>query len=127
MTTSLTSREERAGVVSTLGGRFFRIACWAPSVGFLALIVFATIASARVGHWPYYSNPDPKDLRLPLLHALALFSYPVAFLSIPTCLAVVIRASATLRRRDIPVFAIGASLWAFILPVSGRLLAWLVD
>ena len=107
--------------------RFLAIAFWIPLVAFSALGGFATIARIRVGHWPYYSNPDPKDLNLPFFHVAALVSYPVALVSVPLGLLLVVLAWDTLRRRDVAVFALGSALWAFFLPTTGRLFEWLID
>ena len=75
------------------------LACWIPIIAFLALFGFAAVAWGRVGHWPYYANPDPKDLALPFLHAAALLAYPLALVSIPACLLVVILSWHSLKRR----------------------------
>ena len=94
---------------------------------FITVVVFATIAASRVRHWPSYSNPDPKDLHLPLLHGAALLSYPLALLSIPIGLFVAIFGWSSLRRGHVIVFTVGAAAWAFILPITGSLFEWLID
>lgn len=103
------------------------IACWIPMIAFVALFGFAGVAWVRVGHWPYYANPDPKDLALPFLHAAALLAYPLALVSIPTCLLVVILSWESLKRHHVIMFTLGASLWAFTLPMTGPLFEWLID
>ena len=127
MTASTSSTEAIRKAASSPATRFFRVACWIPLLTFVSVIGFAIIAAIRVGHWPYYSNPDPKDLRLPLLHGAALLSYPVALLTIPICLGVVFLGWGALKRRDVLVFTVGAAGWAFMFPIIGRLFEWLVD
>jgi hypothetical protein len=124
---SLNASQENRVHVGPLEARFYSITCWLPAIAFVILIGFATIASIRVGHWPYYSNPDPKELHLPLLHAAALFSYPLALISLPIGLLIALLSFDSLRRRDIIVFTTGAAAWAFIFPIVGRLFEWLVD
>lgn len=107
--------------------RIFSVVCWVPMITFASFMSFAIIGATRVGHWPYYSNPDPKDLRLPFLHGAALFSYPLALLMIPIGLGVVFLGWGALKRRDVIVFAVGAGAWTFMFPVIGSLLEWLLD
>ena len=119
--------DDRKGPAKKLDAELLGYACWLPFIAFLALAGFATVARVRVGHWPYYSNPDPKDLDLPLLHAAALLSYPIALVSIPACLFVVILAWNSMKRRDVFMVMLGVALWAFILPITGPLFEWLID
>jgi hypothetical protein len=91
------------------------------------VIGFAIIAAIRVGHWPYYSNPDPKELHLPLLHGAALLSYPLALLIMPIGLGFVFLGWGALKRRDVLVFAVGAAGWVFMFPIIGGLFVWLID
>jgi hypothetical protein len=127
MNTLMTSGEDNRGHPAKFDGPFWKIVCWIPIVTFTVLMGFAVIASVRFGHWPYPFNPDPKSLRLPLLHAAAMLSYPLAFLSIPVGLWAMFNVWDSLQRRDVVVFTMGASMWAFILPITRRLLEWLVD
>ena len=112
---------------SELDAIFLGFACWIPLAAFIVLIAFALFAALKAGHWPYYSNPDPKDLKTPLLHAAALLAYPIALVSIPACLLVVIAAWRSLRCRDIGLFMVGVALWTFTTPVTGQLFGWLID
>lgn len=100
---------------------------WLPMMTFAVPIVFAAVAFVRVGNWPYYSHPDPKDLRLPVLHVAALLCYPIALFSfLARGLAAVIWLVG-FRKRDLLVFLIGAVLWLVGLPIVGPLLGWLGD
>ncbi len=112
---------------SPTAARLFGVASWISLLSVVVLIAFATMAATRVGHWPYYSNPDPKDLRLPILHVAALLSFPLALVSVPVGFFVAILSWSSLPRRHIVVFAIGAAAWAFIFPITGKLFEWLVD
>ena len=127
----MTSISRRDGVAQRhaekLDALMVGLACWIPIIAFVALLGFAAVAWVRVGHWPYCANPDPKDLALPLLHAAALLAYPLALVSIPACLLVVILSWDSLKRHDVVMFTLGASLWAFALPMTGPLFEWLID
>ncbi len=127
MNTSLNSADHPERSPSTVDTRLLGAACWIPLITVLTLIGFAAIAWTQVGHWPHYANPDPKDLRLPLLHAAALLSLPIGFVSIPACFLVVIAMWDSLKWRDIIAFTVGAALWAFILPLTRHLFEWMID
>ena len=116
-----------SGRASTPEARFFRVTCWLPVLTFVILVGFALVAAVRTGHWPYYGNPDPKELHLPFWHGAALLSFPVALMSIPIGLFVVILGWPSLRGRDVIVFTAGTAAWAFILPIIGKLFEWLID
>jgi hypothetical protein len=123
---STPAADDRRGSTAT-DVQLLGAACWIPLLAFLALMGFAAIACVRVGHWPHYANPDPKNLRLPVLHAAALLSYPIALVSIPACFLLLVATWGRLRRRDVVVFTAGTALWAFFLPITGRLFEWLID
>jgi hypothetical protein len=127
MTASINPTSAARQSASSSTHRFFRVACWIPVLTFITVVGFAAIAANRMRHWPYYSNPDPKDLHLPFLHGAALLSYPLALLSIPIGLFVAIFGWSSLRRRDVIMFTAGTAAWAFILPITGRLFEWLID
>ena len=127
MSTTSTSHDDLQSATEKLDARLLGFACWMPIFTFLALFGFAAIAWIRQGHWPYYANPDPKELDLPFLHAAALLAYPITMVSVPACLLVVIVTWKSLRRLDVVVFALGTSLWAFMLPITGPLFGWLID
>jgi hypothetical protein len=128
MSISISSMEDdHRSSVTRLENRLLGLACWIPLIVFLMLFGYAAIAWAQVGHWPRYSQPDPKQLGLPILHLGALLAYPLALVSVPACLLLVVVLWEDLRRRDIVVFTIGAAAWAFFLPLTGPLLGWLLD
>lgn len=100
------------------------LACSALSSS-LIVVCFAAIATYRVGHWPFYSHPDPKDLGLPVLHIAALFSYPVGVLSLLAGLMLLIASPAKWSRADVVAFVAAGILWCVATP--GRLFVWLID
>jgi hypothetical protein len=106
---------------------FSAVICWIPVAAFALLMVFASIASKTVGHWPYYSHPDPKDLGLPYLHSLALFGIPIGLLSAFVGIIGLIGAHEQWRRWHIGIFVVGVLLWALNMGQVGRLLNWLLD
>lgn len=92
-----------------------------------ALVVtgFAAFAAYRVGDWPFYSHPDPQDLDVPFLHFAALFSFPIAIVTLLAGTVWLIGARAKWTKADAIVFLAAAALWCLATP--GRLLNWLVD
>lgn len=127
MKTSYYADSRNQSAVGSLESRFLGVICWMPAVAVVMLVCFAAIASFQAGHLPYYSNPDPKELRLPLLHAAALLSYPLAFVTIPIALFTAVLSFDSMKRRDMILLTFGVAAWAFILPIAGRLLVWLLD
>lgn len=99
---------------------------WIPLAGFLVLIVFATNAYLRVGHWPYYSHPDPKELRLPWLRAASLLAVPVTLLSSLVGLVSLVASPHRWRKIHAILFLAGLGLWASIF-WPHNLLAWVAD
>jgi hypothetical protein len=43
----------------------------------VAIFAYAVVAAVSVGHWPRYGRPDPKDLELPVVHAVVFLSHYV--------------------------------------------------
>lgn len=119
--------EGREKPKADLDATILGFACWVPFVAFAVVMGFAGVAALKVGHWPFYGNPDPKDLKLPVLHIAALLAYPVGFASLFACLLVVVVCYASLRRRDVVVYGIGAVCWAFMMPLSRSMFEWLID
>jgi hypothetical protein len=63
--------------------RWLKVVATAPFWPWAWLICFAVVARVKLGFWPQYDRPDPKDLHLPWLDMppLVLFALaPVAFL-----------------------------------------------
>ena len=106
---------------------FWALMCWIPIFAFAWPLVFAAIVSMRVGHWPHYNNPDPKDLHLPFLHATALLCYPLAFLIIIARTLALVIWEVSFRRIHLIAFIAGAVAWTLGLPIVGKLLGWLAD
>lgn len=63
---------------------FLQAATSIPLIGYLGLTFFACLAALQVGHWPHYSSPDPKDVRLPFVYMVAssLWVYSTVFVVI---------------------------------------------
>src|SRR4051812_25567601 len=97
---------------------------WTPICALLFLMMFAVTAYFRVGHWPEYNRPDPKNLGMPFFHAGALLSYPVAIIASIVGLIWLGTAAAPWKRSRAAVFLIGISLWVLSLPKAGSLLSW---
>ena len=94
------------------------------------------MALVSIGHWPSYSNPDPKDLGfaflIPFVYlllcaaALSVFIYPL--------LAFVMEGKRSFRKLHFWIFAAGLLIWIldftvlhFINPRQDGLLSWLLD
>ncbi len=106
---------------------FTGLICWMPLVAFFVVMLFASVAWRTVGHWPYYSHPDPKDLGLPFLHTLALFAIPIGLLSAFIGTIGLIGAHEWWRQWHIGIFIVGVLLWASNMGQAGHLLNWLLD
>ena len=91
----------------------------------LVVVGFAVVSLMRLGHWPSYGNPDPKDLKLPFLHIAALFSYPIGLLSVIAGLLWLMASPAKWSRANALVLGAAAIVWCCVIP--GRLLEWLLD
>lgn len=91
----------------------------------VVVIGFAALAAHRVGHWPFYSHPDPQNLKLPFLHIAALFSFPIAIVTLLAGMVWLIGSHTKWAKADVIVFIGAAALWCLATP--GRLLNWLVD
>ena len=103
------------------------IMCSLPAAAYTAVLGFAFIACFQIGHWPSYGQPDPNALHLPLLRWVALFAYPVAFLSAAFgCIAVPL-AWPSLRKHDIAIFFSGVALWVITFPLVSHPWNWLAD
>lgn len=106
---------------------FLAVIAWIPLIAFAVPNAFAAIARFRVGHWPFYSHPDPKELALREWHLASLLAFPVAALSLALGFIGFVVASGSARKSDLVIFGVGAALWAFTLPWTGRLFQWLID
>jgi hypothetical protein len=104
-----------------------RAIAWTPILALLFLITFTVTAYFRVGHWPQYGKPDPKELGLPFFHAAALLSYPVAIVASIAGLIWLGTAAVPWKKSRAAVFLLGISLWALSIPKAGSLLSWLLD
>jgi hypothetical protein len=111
-----------------------------PLLSFGALLVYACYAATVVGHWPYYSAPDPKDLpashlTTPLLSFSALGFVLVLLIPIGY---LVFRVLARVRKwqlRDqkgaFVWYAVGAAPWLLDLVLAWAsgysLIVWIMD
>ena len=111
-----------------------------PIVCYAALLAYAIYAALVVGHWPYYSHPDPKELPAGALTAAVLVITLFGLLSVVLIPVVYAgyRAIALWKRwqfrtavSSIVIFTIGAAVWAidFTLIHVGKhsLISWILD
>jgi hypothetical protein len=112
--------------------------CRMPLCGYLVLVVFAAVVAQKVGHWPWYSNPDPKDLHWPSVTAPVSLVTIVSLLSIPVATTALIVATVwrycqhrlrehrKLRLRQGAWLGLGVAAWIYDLK-RGGLLNWIMD
>jgi hypothetical protein len=106
-----------------------------PLACFVVLLATACYAAIALGHWPSYSNPDPKLLPLRGLYAAAsvativglvsLLGWPVFFM----VKSVWLNRSEAHAGRAALMYAIGGALWMADLNrfVTGGLAKWIFD
>ncbi|HUR57225.1 MAG TPA: hypothetical protein VM029_05925 [Opitutaceae bacterium] len=98
-----------------------------PLAAFAALFGFAALAYAKVGHWPLYSRPDPSELRLPLLYAAALLSFPAVLFSGGIAFISLAVRPDRWRRSHLAILLVGAAAWSSSVPLLDGLMNWLLD
>jgi hypothetical protein len=110
-----------------------------PLCGYLALGLFAVVAALKVGHWPWYGNPDPKDLGWPLLTVPAALIVFTGLLAVPIGAVALLVTMARLKLADAPAaswqtlkahatwLGVGLGLWILDIVRDGGLLAWIMD
>src|ERR1041385_8391718 len=72
----------QAGVMRLRRSLFADVFCRVPVASYACLLGFATLAYFKVGHWPLYNRPDPKELRFPFLYGASVLAYPLTVLAI---------------------------------------------
>ena len=110
-----------------------------PLCGYGVLVLGGAIVALKVGHWPWYSHPDPKVLHWPLL------TTPVALISFTALFAIPIGAIALLGtmarlewtnssetqwrtlKRNAAWLGLGVCAWGFDIARDGGLLSWIMD
>ena len=109
-----------------------------PVCGYVVLVLYAAVVAQKIGHWPWYSHPDPKDLHWPFATAPVALVTIVAILAIPfgtiALLGIAIarairsefRAHRSLLFRRAAWLGAGAGLWTCDI-VRGGLLSWIMD
>lgn len=110
-----------------------------PLLAYGLLMAFACLAYLKVGHWPTYGNPDPKDV-LPVMGEVLRLSILLAALGSVPALAVILWShgsdlldpdvtakkfkNGAVALLHLGVFSLGA--WLFLTEYS-RLSDWLLD
>lgn len=98
-----------------------------PLAAYTVVIAFAAVAASRVGHWPYYSHPDPKDLQLPLLHRAAFFAVLIAHAALLAALCALVVRPQSWQPRHMALLLAGGGLWLFEALRDQHLFIWLID
>lgn len=109
-----------------------------PLCGYVTLVLFAALVAHKVGHWPSYSAPDPKDLHWPFVTAPVFLVVIIALLSVPAgafaLLLVMVyrlcqrglRGHRKVLLRQGAWWSVGAGVWAYDI-TRGGLLSWIMD
>lgn len=106
-------------------------------IGYLIVLCFAFVAMLKIGHWPYYAHPDPKELGMPIWLAVSSYGFIASALGaflIPSILALVHLLS---RDKDAPktkgavilalvIYIIGVGLWVIDFSM-GNFSNWVLD
>jgi hypothetical protein len=112
-------------------GTFLSAVCRVPLASYLVLLSFALVAWAKLGHFPHYNNPDPKNLELFVGYALASLSTIVGVAATPLAAAALVaslsRITSATARRDGITLGIGGGLWCFEIARAYSLVAWIFD
>jgi len=58
----------------------------APLAGYLLLVTYAAYVALKIGHWPTYSNPDPKTLDSPIWDPVVSFAVTLSSYAIPVAI-----------------------------------------
>lgn len=126
-----------SGTFATMHARYINLV---PLLGFAALFGYACYAATVVGHWPYYSFPDPSDLPAEHLGAplvlVSLLSFALVLL-IPVAY-LIYRILARVRKWELREqkgayvwYAVGAAPWLLDLAIAGAsrysLISWILD
>jgi len=125
------------GTFATMNARYINLV---PLFSFFVLLAYAGYAATVVGHWPYYSSPDPSDLPATRLAAPLLWVSLLGFalvVLIPVAY-VAYRILARLRKWRLHDqksayvwYAIGAAPWVLDLVIAYgsrySLLSWILD
>lgn len=129
---SSTEREQSL----TLHERVFWLSCAYPLLWLCMLYGLGIYAWLRLGHWPSYGNPDPKDMDdfvsvqiITILFAsLALFGWPI--MMVAAALALASERVFRLRRHGwgflIAAIGVGLTWWQIACDPAG-LSNWMMD
>lgn len=112
-----------------------------PLACYAVLVAYACFAAAIVGHWPYYSEPDPKNLPLQPLYSIVAYTSLAGVLSIFIVPAIYAGHCLVAKwrrvdlnakmRRPVTIYCLGAVAWLadLGLTAAGRqtLISWLID
>jgi hypothetical protein len=107
-----------------------------PLIGYLVLFCFGAYAAFVVGHWPFYGNPDPKDLPTGGFREVVLLTSTIAAAATPvlvtTFLARLWEGAWPLRTKRFEgcALALAAAFWGFELfhlQSAGCLANWLLE
>src|SRR6185503_3139133 len=88
--------------INVRASRAVTAAVWAPTIAHLVLIAFASYSFLRHRHWPWYSFPDPSDLRLPFFYGAAVLAVFGGALAIPGGAIALLASLCHTRRSEWP-------------------------
>lgn len=108
-----------------------------PLVAYAGLLALASYARVKLGHWPYYAHPDPKDADLGWAFALeSLLFDGAALVVLGMPFVLVVRYGVARWRNEawparaalwsLGAIACGAALWILDFQY-GQFASWLID
>ncbi|HEX2860434.1 MAG TPA: hypothetical protein VHN79_02295 [Lacunisphaera sp.] len=113
-----------------------------PLVCYALMFAFTCYVATVLGHWPYYANPDPKELRQSFLVnavTIAMLLGALSLLLVPLGYAIW-RAALRIRQLQTPphraflaVYFVGLTVWVFdLMALHGgmpwhSIVDWLLD
>jgi len=104
-----------------------------PLICYGLIVGFAVYATAVIGHWPYYSHPDPKRLPISwfaLAAGIVCLAGMASVVMLPLVYGVVRGIAAWRKRSPHPLgwaplaYAIGSALWVLDVAAEFKPLPW---
>ncbi|MDQ8205810.1 hypothetical protein [Pelagicoccus sp. SDUM812003] len=108
-----------------------------PLVGYFIILCFAFVAMTQIGHWPYYSHPDPKELGMPIwlgASAVGFLASALGAILIPAILGIasLVQWKQNKEKKEFTlvlafsIYVVGMALWIGDFSM-GAFSSWILD